>query len=137
MMRVGSWFATRIGLLLIWLTATACAALAQSGAAPFGSSPYPTFGSSAGTDVLRHRGPTGEPCLEVSGLTRPHTVDPNVFDHVIAVNNHCAQQIILKACYYQSQDCISIEAPGGERKEAILGVMPGMRDFRFDFKEKF
>jgi hypothetical protein len=137
MTQVGNWLAIRIGLFLIWLTATACVASAQSGAVPFGNSPYPTFGSSGGTEVLRHRGPTGEACLDVSGFSRPHTVDPNLFDHVITVANHCAQQISIKVCYYQSQDCISVEIPGGENKEAILGIMPSMKDFRFDFREKF
>jgi hypothetical protein len=135
MMQVGSSLVVRIGLFLIWLTATACAASAQSGMPPFGS--YPTFGSSGGTEVLRHRGPTGQPCLEVSAFSRPHTIDPNLFDHVITVANQCAQQISIKVCYYQSQDCISVDIPGGEHKEAILGMMPSMKDFRFDFREKF
>lgn len=137
MSQVRNWLMIRVIPLLTWLAALTCAASAQGGLAPLGSSSYPTFGSSAGSDVLRHRGPTGQACLDVSGFSRPHTVDPNLFDHVIAVSNHCAQQISMKVCYYQSQDCISMEIPGGEHKEAVLGIMPAMKDFRFDFKEKF
>jgi hypothetical protein len=32
---------------------------------------------------------------------------------------------------------VPIEVPGAERKEAILGTLPGVPDFRFEFREKF
>jgi hypothetical protein len=102
---------------------------------PFGSSP--TFGSSGGTDVLRHRGPAGNPCLIVTGYARRHTIDHNLYDHIVSAVNSCAQRITIRACYYQSQDCVSIDIPGNETKEAILGTLPSARDFRFDFTEKF
>jgi len=97
----------------------------------------PTFGASAGTEILRHRGPTGNACLAVAGHARSHTIDPKLYDHVINVTNSCAQRIALQICYYRSQECISMEIPGGERKEAILGTLPSVKDFRFEFREKF
>jgi hypothetical protein len=96
-----------------------------------------TIGPSNGSDILRHRGPTGRDCLVVGGLARPHLTNPKVYDHVITVTNSCPQRIALQICYYRSQDCISAEVPGGERKEAILGTQPAVKDFRYEFREKF
>jgi len=97
----------------------------------------PTFRASSGTDLLRHRGPTGAPCLDVGGFARPHTTVSNLYDHVIAVKNNCAQRISIQVCYYNTQNCLPVEVPGGERKEAILGTMPATKDFRFEFRERF
>jgi hypothetical protein len=97
----------------------------------------PVIGASGGNDVQRHRDFTGKPCLAVGGYARPHAIVPNLFDHVIIAVNTCPQRIAMRVCYYQSQDCIPMEIPGGERKEAILGTLPAMKDFRFEFREKF
>jgi hypothetical protein len=136
-----------IGLVVV----IACAAMAQNAPPPFEapSSPIlggagvaapsqpPHFGASAGSEILRHRDFTGKPCLEVGGYARPHTVNTNLFDHVITVLNTCPQRIVIKVCYYRSEDCIPMELPGGERKEAILGTLPSTKFFRFEFREKF
>ena len=121
-----------IAIALIWLEAIACSASAQSGTAE-----PPTIGASNGTEILRHRGPNGKPCLAVVGIARPHTVNPNLYDHVIRVTNSCAQRITIQACYYRSQHCIPIDIPGGERKDAIIGTLPSIKDFHFEFREKF
>jgi hypothetical protein len=97
----------------------------------------PTFGASGDAQILRHRGPTGALCLAVGGFARPQTINPRLYDHVIVGVNSCAQQINVQVCYYQSQDCITMNIPGDDRKEAILGVMPAEKDFRFEFREKF
>lgn len=142
----------RLALALIFLAATACSASAQSGALPFESwsrpstgsvgglkSPQepPTFGASASSEVLRHRDFTGRPCLEVSGSARPHTINPNLYDHMISVKNNCPQRIAIQVCYYQSQDCISMDIPGDSTRDGVLGVMPAEKSFRFEFREKF
>ena len=134
----------RTSLAVIWLLAIPTYAWAQSKSAPsYGSVGVPapaspaTFGASTGTETLRHRGPTGDPCLEVGGFTRPHTTVPNLYDHVIAVKNNCAQRISIQVCYYNTDNCLPVEIPGGERKEAILGTMPSTKDFRFEFRERF
>ena len=147
---VNNWLMIRVALTLIWLGITACSASAQSEGGPVESSrptvggtlpgpelPPPTFGASAGTEILRHRNPAGRPCLAVDGFARPQTMNPNLYDHVISVTNSCAQRIGLKVCYYQTQECISMEVPGDEDKIAILGTMPSTKDFRFEFREKF
>jgi hypothetical protein len=133
---------TDIAATLIWLLMVVDFAAAQiSTAPPLRDIPVPkaspVFGASSGNDVLRHRGPTGSPCLEVGGFARPHTTVSNLYDHVVAVKNNCPQRISIQVCYYHTQDCLPVEIPGGERKEAILGTMPSTRDFRFEFREKF
>jgi hypothetical protein len=100
---------------------------------PFGSS----IAASSGNDLLRHRDFTGRPCLDVAGYAKPHTINPNLFDHVITVLNHCPQRIAIDVCYYASPDCIAVSVPGDERREVVLGTMPSEKDFRFEFREKF
>lgn len=126
------WLMIRVTLVFICLAAISSSASAQN--SPTRS---PTFGSSAGAEILRHRSPTGAPCLAVVGSPRRHTVNPNLYDHVITVKNSCAQRIAIRVCYYRTQECISIEVPGNEPKEAVLGTMPSVADFRFEFHEKF
>jgi hypothetical protein len=99
--------------------------------------PLPTFGASGGTGILRHRDATGRPCLAVGGFARPHIIESNLYDHVITVTNICAKRISLQVCYYESQDCVSMDVPGDGTKEAILGTLPSTKDFRFAFREKF
>jgi hypothetical protein len=97
----------------------------------------PTFGPRAGADVLRHRDFTGKPCLTVQGSARSHIINPKLYDHVISASNSCPQRITIRVCYYHTNDCIPMEIPGGERKEAILGTLPTIHDFGFEFREKF
>jgi hypothetical protein len=99
--------------------------------------PLPTFQASNGNDILRHRNFIGKPCLAVGAFARPHAINPHLYDHVIAAVNSCSQRISMRVCYYQSQDCIQMDVPGGERKEAILGTLPSAKDFRYEFREKF
>ena len=96
----------------------------------------PTFSPSFSPEILRHRGPNGNLCLSVMGYARPHFANSTVFDHVITVKNSCAQRIAIKVCYYKSMECVPLEIPGGERKETVLGSLPGVKVFRFEFREK-
>ena len=142
----------RITLAAVGGLVVFCSAHAQNSSVPFTNPSRPTeegagvaapprpptpFGASNGTEILRDRSSTGAACLSVSGLARPHFINKNLYDHVIMVENNCAQRIGLQVCYYQSQDCVQMQVPGGETKEAILGTLPMMRDFRFEFREKF
>jgi hypothetical protein len=138
----------RVALAVLCLVAISCSASAQSGMNPSSSpvvggtipgpdSPLPTFGASGGNDILRHRGPTGSPCLTVSGFARPYSTNKNLYDHVVTAVNSCAERISMRVCYYNTQDCIAMEIPGDERKEAVLGTMPAEKDFRFEFRENF
>jgi hypothetical protein len=139
----------RAALAVVWLCVIGGISSAQSGMSSFGESaptvgassgeripsPQPSFGASTG--ILRHRDFTGRPCLDVGGYAEPHKIDPNLYDHIITAVNHCPQRIAIQVCYYQSQDCIPMDVPGGQQKEAVLGTMPAEKDFRFEFREKF
>jgi hypothetical protein len=97
----------------------------------------PELQESGRNDVPRHMAFTGTPCLTVLGIARRQTIDPNLYDDVIEVANNCPQRIALQVCYYQSADCIPMEVPGNESREAILGILPSAADFRFEFREKY
>jgi hypothetical protein len=152
-MAVNIWSKIGFMLAISWLASATHSASAQSPANPYGGyssptvggtmggqnpgAPTPNFGASAGSDMLRHRDFAGKPCLDVTGFARPHTIDAHLYDHVISAHNNCPQRIDLKVCYYQSEDCIPMGIPGGEKREAILGTLPATKDFRFEFREKF
>jgi hypothetical protein len=84
-----------------------------------------------------HLGPTGKPCLSVQGYGQQQAVNPNIFTHMITVSNDCSQAIKVQVCYYQSEQCRAIDVPGYAHKETPLGIMPAMKDFRFEYREQF
>lgn len=141
----------RIAILIIGLAGIAHTALAQNALPAYNNSSRPTVGGTSGLSpipdrptigpseaaIRLHRDFTGKPCLSVGGYARPHTIDPNLYDHVIIAINSCPQRITMQVCYYGSQDCIPMEIQGGERREAVLGSLPSMKDFRFEYREKF
>jgi hypothetical protein len=109
--------------------------LGGAGMRPPAQSPILNGIQSAGAKI--HLGPTGKPCLTVRGYARPQITNPNIFDHVILAGNECGQTIKMQVCYYQSQQCIPIEVPPYGRKEAVLGIMPVMNQFQFEYREQF
>jgi hypothetical protein len=117
----------RVLLVIMCLAALDSLALAQS------SLPFAVIG---GTDIVVHKDFTGQPCLKVSGSARAHTIDPHLYDHVISVTNSCPERITIKVCYYHTEDCIPMEIPGNDQKQAILGTMPGQTGFRFEYREQ-
>jgi hypothetical protein len=101
------------------------------------SAATPTFDPRGQTDILRHRDFAGKPCLTLSGTARPHFIDRKLYDHVVIASNACPQRIAVRVCYYRTDNCISMEVPGRQRKEAILGTLPSTQEFGFEFREKF
>jgi hypothetical protein len=97
----------------------------------------PLIGGTQKLGVKLHLGPTGKPCLKVEGHVKAQTMNPNIFNHMITVRNDCSQPIKMQVCYYQSQHCAPLEVPGYGRKEATLGIMPAMKEFRFEYREQF
>jgi hypothetical protein len=125
---------------------------AAQGVSPFGSNSSPGLGAAGGilpptrsplfsgsqdAPAHMHTGPTGKLCLTVLGYAAEQVINPNIFTHIISVSNDCSQAIKIQVCYYQSHDCTTIDVPGYGRKEATLGIMPAMKDFRFEYKEQF
>jgi hypothetical protein len=84
-----------------------------------------------------HLDPIGKPCLAVRGSSAAGKINPNVFNHMIDVTNACPQRIKMQVCYYQSQHCVAVDVPPYGRQQAVLGVMPAMKDFRFEYREQF
>jgi hypothetical protein len=74
--------------------------------------------------------------MEVGGSSRSFLTNPNLFDHIISAKNNCGQSIKIRVCYYRSEHCKPIEIPGYAHKEVILGTMPSMREFRYEFYEQ-
>jgi hypothetical protein len=92
-------------------------------------------GENAGAS--RHMGPTGKPCLTVNGEAQREIINPNLFEHMIIAQNDCSQRIKMQVCYYQSQRCVAMNVPPYGRQDLVLGIMPGMSGFRFEFRELF
>jgi hypothetical protein len=104
---------------------------------PPASAKPPLIGASQNTDILRHRDPTGKACLSIYGSALSHKTNPKLFDHVITAKNNCAQLIKMQVCYYRTQQCILMDIPGRMSKEAVLGIMPSVKDFQYEFRERF
>jgi hypothetical protein len=92
-------------------------------------------GVNAGLTV--HLDPLGQPCLDIQAAAEAEIVNPNIYDHVISVYNRCLTQIKLHVCYYHSDHCIDMAIPGLQRKDAVLGIYPSTRYFRYTYREKF
>jgi hypothetical protein len=85
----------------------------------------------------KHKSPTGQPCLTVRGFARQQIINKTIFDHMITAMNACSELIKLQVCYYKSQHCVPVAVPSYGRKEVVLGIFPGMEDFRFEYREQF
>jgi hypothetical protein len=85
----------------------------------------------------KHSGPSGKPCVTVSGVALREKTNAKIFNHVIVATNECAQVIKMTVCYYESDHCVPLEVPPYSRKQAVLGVMPAMDGFRFEYRERF
>jgi hypothetical protein len=102
--------------------------------------PPPSIASTIGgegRDIRKHLNPIGKPCLVVGGEAKPQTINTNIFEHVIVANNSCSQVIKLQVCYYKSDHCAPMMVPAYSRSHVVLGIMPTMRDFRYEYRETF
>jgi hypothetical protein len=136
-------------LAVTWLVLTGSAAIAQSGSPLMGRPsqlveggvglrPAPQALALSGTQARRqHLGPTGKPCVVLSGEAQSQTVNPHIFEHIIAANNSCSQIISLFVCYYGSERCVPMTVPSYSRKIAVLGIEPAANTFRFEYWERF
>lgn len=95
----------------------------------------PMLNGSHGARV--HLGPTGKPCLTVLGDAKPQTINPRIFTHMVIASNDCSMPIKIQVCYYESHECVQLDISGYGRKEVVLGIMPAMNSFRFEYREKF
>jgi hypothetical protein len=49
----------------------------------------------AGRVLFPTSGPTGKPCLDVGARSRPHTINPNLYDHAISATNRCVLRLTI------------------------------------------
>lgn len=106
-----------------------------------------------------HMSPLGKPCLALEGSVKAEAANspsifgstasrgqsdkPNalvaatIYEHLITATNSCTEKIKVKVCYYKTDDCIMIDVPSLGRKDAVLGIYPGLRQFRYQAKEQF
>ena len=95
------------------------------------------LGSTDNLAARRHRSPTGKFCITAVGGARPQKVNPQIFNHIVLATNACGQEIKINVCYYRSEHCVPIYVPAYSDKEVVLGIMPSMSTFRFEFREVF
>lgn len=97
----------------------------------------PHAATSSGTFTRHHLTPTGAACLTLWGGAKPFTNNANLFNHWIYASNQCSDRIRAQVCYYSTRKCIDMDVPGHERKEAILGTLPSVKDFKYEYTERF
>jgi len=90
-----------------------------------------------GQSAKQHMGPTGKPCLTVSGEAHSQAVNPRIFEHAVTASNSCSQVIKLFVCYRGSDRCVPMTVPSYSRQTTILGIEPAMMAFRFEYWERF
>jgi len=104
--------------------------------APMGPSTGGTFGGF--NDLAkRHVGLNGKPCISVGGSSKAQAINPDIFEHWVTASNSCGQHIRLNVCYYKTQHCVIVDVPAWGRRDTVLGIFPALRDFRYEYTEKF
>lgn len=116
--------------------------------------------------IRMHKDPFGKPCVTVAAYSLPKIDfrkifgaegseaegseedegqnasaskqgnQSKIFEHMISAQNRCGQSIKLKICYYDLQDCVTVDVPGHGKEQASLGAASGM-SFRYQYNEQF
>jgi hypothetical protein len=90
-----------------------------------------------GTYAPAHKGPDGATCITVRPSTRPQIINPKIIDQIVTVNNSCGQFIKVQVCYAGSSDCIEVSLNGYQKLQRTLGIDPGSKNFRYEYRELF
>ena len=78
----------------------------------------------------------GQPCVTIFPLIAPDIAIHGTFFHNLLASNACSARITLQACYYATSDCVIIQLPPYGRTETTLGMIPGVKEFRFEYREQ-
>jgi len=78
----------------------------------------------------------GRPCLDVEAAARRETINPDMLEHVVSLKNNCPRLIKVKVCYYNSDQCKQLDVLGYKRVDTVLGVMKGIKYFRYVLTQK-
>jgi hypothetical protein len=115
----------------------------------FGRSTAPVFGGTGGMPPPpanpfstvkgnfppMHTTVSGQPCISVHARAVAQVADPHIFNHIVLVDNVCGQTIKVQVCYFQSTSCITVAVNGYQKLDRTLGISPGSRDFRYEYRE--
>jgi hypothetical protein len=86
---------------------------------------------------IRHKGPTGQPCLAFGSYARAQAINKSIYEHWVTATNSCGQNLKVQVCYHSTTDCILMNVPPWEQTQRMLGIYPVLKDFRYDTKEQF
>ena len=126
-----------------------CAPSAHAQVSGYGRSSAPIYGGTGiattpdrippmqGTYAPAHKGPDGTTCITVRPSTRPQIINPKIIDQIVTVNNSCGQFIKVQVCYAGSSDCIEVSLNGYQKLQRTLGIDPGSKNFRYEYRELF
>jgi hypothetical protein len=135
----------------IVLASSSCAApaaRAQDAITPFGMS-APVFRGTRGAPHFPgdvefaamkgilpppHLDPLGKPCIELFPVANAQTINSNIYDHDLLINNRCSQRIRLSACYYRTRTCSTLAIAGYTRQLKLLGIF-AEKEFRVEYRE--
>lgn len=59
-----------------------------------------------------------------------------MLEHVVSVKNSCPRLIKVKVCYYGSEQCKQFDVQPYKRVDTILGVMRGVKFFKYTLSQK-
>jgi hypothetical protein len=92
--------------------------------------------ATAGTALMAplHVNPYGKMCLTVTPQAKSQAINPAIYDHILVLNNTCAQRIRIRACYYKTTNCTTMSVAGYRREQHNLGIFPS-KDFRYSYRE--
>lgn len=146
-LRSRSMRAVRVAILGLWIASLSSAVHAQNTLAGKPLSVEVSGGTHGAAEKLAeqpkfnlaleravHLDLARQPCLLVSPIAQPQLVNSKIYDHILLLDNHCATEIKIRACYYGSSNCKEMSVGGYRREQKMLGVDPST-DFRFSYRE--
>jgi hypothetical protein len=80
---------------------------------------------------------TGQSCLTFYAYPKIQASNKDIYEHWIKATNACPQNIKVKMCYYETDDCIMVTVPPLDQKRTILGIYPALKSFRYTATEQF
>ena len=87
-------------------------------------------------ELNRHFSSTGKPCIALDSYVTPQVINKKIYEHWIKASNSCGQNIKIQVCYHKTDDCIVMNVPAFDNKNAVLGIQPSMKEFEYDAKVK-
>ena len=79
---------------------------------------------------------TSKPCIALESFVTIQPINKNIYEHWITASNSCGQNIRIQVCYHKTDDCIVMNVPPYDNKNAVLGIQPSVKEFEYDAKEK-